>query len=508
MSGPPSQHPPLPHGFAGRSLHTGWTRRPRPVTLVLWLLCCGLPCLPAQETTAPSRETRLQSSPTSEEAGPERLKEQVRIILVTNATESAQSEESSFHWDWSCKGWDGLYLGLSKRSRFGNPLGDFHRLLGTTNALLHLEKAKMTARVGGRVAFDGAGFVTGGDLEGFDGGFEMRRLRIRVKGDCILLLPVSYQLELGYIPHQFDIEESYLAFRDLGYLGTLKIGQYRTPFSLDNYTSTRDIRFMEPAAPVTALSPGVNAGLQFGRGVFEDRMTWTLGFFGSGGATADFGDASQDYGRAIIRLTGLPIVHESPADPSAQRLLHLGLNFNLLYSASSSVRYRTRPESHLAPYVLDTGDIDANSAFMFDVETAWINGPLSLQGEFIGGQVNERQGTDPRFFGCYAQAGWFFTGESRPYLRSQGRFGRIVPRHDFQWRGDGWGAWELVGRFSYTDLNNDIVAGGRMGLITAGVNWHPTAHIHWSFNYITGKVDGPDGEGRLRIFETRLEFDF
>lgn len=463
--------------------------------------------LPSPATNNPTTTPPTNTHPA--ESVTERLQKKTRIVADTNAPGDGPLKEKSFDWDWSWQGWNGLHLELTKRTLLGDPFASLRKEHGYTNKMFHLEQARMTSQIGARIAVDGAGFVTTGSLEDFDGGVELRRFRITARGDCILLLPVAYQIDLGYIPGQFNIEESYLIFRDLGFLGALKIGRYTTPFSLNAYTSSRDIQFMEAAGPVTALAPGVNAGMQFSRAVLDERMTWTMGLFGSSGNSGtDIGDASSDYGRAVIRLTGLPIARETPDDPSAQQLLHLGLNFNWLYSASSTVRYRTRPESHLAPYVLDTGDIDADSAYMFDFEAAWIHGPLSIQGEFIGGSVQQINGSKPTFLGFYAQTGWFLTGESRPYLRQEGRFGRLIPRHNFKWGADGWGAWEVVGRVSYTDLNSDNISGGRMGLVTAGVNWHPTSHIHWAFNFVTGNVDGPDGDGWINIFETRIEVDF
>ena len=46
-----------------------------------------------------------------------------------------------------------------------------------------------------------------------------------------------------------------------------------------NYGSSRDMMFMESAAAIQALAPGVNAGMQVGRPVFGERMTWALGLF-------------------------------------------------------------------------------------------------------------------------------------------------------------------------------------------------------------------------------------
>jgi phosphate-selective porin OprO/OprP len=317
---------------------------------------------------------------------------------------------------------------------------------------------------------------------------------------------MSYEIDLGVNPDGFFIEDTYVKlFQNVDYLGTLKIGQYRTPYSLNAYTSSRDIRFMEPAAPVTALAPGVNAGLQIGRSALQDRMTWILGVFAEGAGT-DSGDSSKNYGRAIFRITGLPIAQGNPKEPSSQRLLHLGMNASWLYSSTSTVRYRTRPESHLASYLLDTGDLDADETAALDFEAAYIRGPLSLQGEFLANQIMNSEGDTLRFGGFYAQVGWFLTGESRPYNRQEGRFSPIVPLRDLRWLGgDGWGAWEVVGRFSYTDLSDGPVTGGRMALSTLGLNWNLNSHMRMTANYIFGDVDGEIADGRVNIFQLRLE---
>lgn len=409
----------------------------------------------------------------------------------------------NFEW----KGWDGIHYELVQRTPVGDPLEEIRGNLGAKR-LLYLDEAKLAGKIGGRFAFDLAAFRAARNLDDMDNGFEVRRARIYFSGDAVILVPVSYRLELGYIPNpsQFHVEESYLAFKDLGFLGSLKLGQFRTPFSLDAYTSTRDISFMEPAAPVTALAPGVNAGVQVGNSVLDERMTWAFGMFADG-AGKDFGDASKDYGRAVLRLTGLPFMEENPIDPATHQLLHLGLNLSWLYSGSSTVRFRTRPESHLASYVLDTGDIDASNAQTVDAEIAWVDGPFSFQSEYLVSFVEDDQGNTRTFYGGYIQAGYFLTGESRAYIARDGKFGRLTPKFNFDFDRGG-GAWEVVTRLSYTSLSDNDTQGGRMTLLSAGVNWYPQSHVHWAFDFITGAVRGTDSEGWINAFQTRIEFDF
>jgi phosphate-selective porin OprO/OprP len=378
-----------------------------------------------------------------------------------------------------------------------------------TNAyrIFHLEEAKMSGKIGAKLQVDGAAYVTGNQFKGFDDGFEVRRFRIYAQGDCLLLMPVSYELELGYIPGQFYIENSYLAFRDLPWIGELKLGQYQAPMSLDAVTSSRDSTMMELAGPLEALAPGVNAGVEIGQPVFDKRATWTMGLF-TAGTSQDTGDASKNYGRAITRFTGLPIYEANPGPPDSATLLHLGLSANILYSADSSLRYRSRPESHLAPYVVDTGNIAADRAVVAGAEVAWVKGPFSIQSEYLHSWVNEKNGQAPGFDGVYSSVSYFLTGESRPYDRQNGCFTRVIPHNNFDWFKGGWGAWELAGRYSFVNLESGDVHGGRLSMLMTGVNWYLHSHVKWRFEYGFGHVTARQPEGNLNIFQTRMEVDF
>jgi phosphate-selective porin OprO and OprP len=456
----------------------------------------------------------LTNSPAPALSGPQALKQQVRVTVETNAlpagavTNAAPAKEKSFQWNFAWEGWEGLHYDLSRRTQIKDPLAELREKLQGTNAyqVFHLEQLKMTGKFGAKLAVDGAAFITGKEFQGFDDGIEVRRARIYAKGDCILVLPVSYQLEIGYVPDQFYIEESYLSFKNLPWIGELKLGQYQAPMGLDLITSSRDITLMEPAAPLQALAPGVNAGFQIGRPVLEQRATWNFGLFADGMGT-DYGDATKDFGRAIMRLTGLPIYHENPGQSDSAKLLHLGLSANILYSANSSVRYQSRPESHLAPYVVDTGDMDADGALVLGAEAAWVNGPFSLQGEYLHSSVREANGQVLSFDGFYGSASWFLTGESRPYDRTEGKFGRVIPKRNFTFS-HGGGAWEIAARYSYVNLDSGDVHGGRLSMLMTGLNWYLHSHVKWRFDYGFGHVSGEQPAGNINIFQTRVEVDF
>lgn len=488
------------------------------------LLALGISASPPTEAGPKDADLSLTHGLAPATHGPAARRRQARVTMETNAapasigTNATALKGRSSSWKVSCEGWNGLHLELTRKTllREVQP-GTIHvgpgRLPGglklpippTNRYRLHLEEARMSAKIGGKLALDTAAFSTGTDFDGFDDGFELRRARLYAKGDCLLLLPVSYQIEAGYIPHEFYIEESYLVF-DFRTLGTLKGGQYQAPMGLDVINSSRDIALMEPAAPLQALAPGVNVGLQLGRPFLAERATWAVGLFADG-VGHDFGDATKDYGRAITRFTGLPIFRVHPDRPGSNEFLHLGLSANLLYS-DGSVQYRSRPESHLAPYVVDTGEMDADGSLVAGAEVAWVRGPLSVQSEFLHCWVHESTGDVPGFHGYYASAGWFLTGESHPYDRTEGALARVIPHRNFRWGHGGWGAWEVVGRYSHVNLNSGGIQGGRLSMLMAGLNWYLHSHMKCRLDYGFGHVSGREPDGNMHILQTRFEVDF
>jgi phosphate-selective porin OprO and OprP len=112
----------------------------------------------------------------------------------------------------------------------------------------------------------------------------------------------------------------------------------------------------------------------------------------------------------------------------------------------------------------------------------------------------------PTFDGFYIMGTWFITGEHRNYKRSSGTFDRVFPEHNFT--DGGIGAWELAVRYSYTDLNDDGVIGGRLNDITGGVNWYLNPNSKIQFNYVNAKVDRGTTEGTAHIFQGRFAVDF
>jgi phosphate-selective porin OprO/OprP len=76
-----------------------------------------------------------------------------------------------------------------------------------------------------------------------------------------------------------------------------------------------------------------------------------------------------------------------------------------------------------------------------------------------------------KFQGGYAEAAYVFTGETRTYNPASASYSPLAPANPFSLTGGGWGAWEIAGRYSTVDLNDQVgaatgIAGGRQTIYT------------------------------------------
>ena len=323
-------------------------------------------------------------------------------------------------------------------------------------------------------------------------GVEFRRARIYFSG--LIYDNVEYKLQFGFEGGDVDLQDAYLALTDFPF-GTLKMGRFNEPFSLDELTSSKYITFMERALP-NAFSPGRNNGFMLHNVASNERMTTAVGVFRD---SDDYGENVDDGGYNVTgRITVLPIYRDKGVS-----LLHIGAGYSYR-NPDDSLQYRQRPEAHLADYFVDTGSFASDQADLLGLEAAWVNGPFSLQGEYIKANASRIGGSDVSFDGYYVQASYFLTGEHRSYKTSEAAFSRIKPKKNYS-SGGGCGAWEVKARYSELNLNDGGVTGGELDDITAGLNWYlnPNTKIMWDYIHAD-----KDRIGQADIFMMRLQFDF
>jgi phosphate-selective porin OprO/OprP len=289
---------------------------------------------------------------------------------------------------------------------------------------------------------------------------------------------------------------------------------------MDGLTSVKEVTFLERGLPFGFL-PFRQIGAMYYGHAENELATWAVSGFRF--PTDPFGGNVGDNGGfgLATRLTGLLI------DNGDDGVLHMGGGYSYINPSNNQVQYRNQPEFNVSqtgggvaapvvtnvPFFVDTGPIPTNNVNLFNAELAASRGALHAQAEVFYANVNQIGGADLTFNGSYVQAGYLLTGEHRPYSRKAGVFGQIDPT--CPWGECGWGAWEVAGRWSYIDLNDQNIAGGRLHELTFGLNWYLNRNTKFQFNYIhaflgtSPAVNGPvveDSEAGIVAFRAQVDF--
>ncbi len=254
-------------------------------------------------------------------------------------------------------------------------------------------------KLGGRIQADFATIHTDSNLDsalpsrGEGEGTEFRRARLYMSGD--LYDRVIFKAQYDFAGGDADFKDVYIGMKNLGPLGTVRVGHFKQPFGLEELMSSKYITFMERALP-TIFDSSRDFGIGASNHVLGDRMTWAAGIFAP---TDDFGDSFTDDTKFDLtaRLTGLPWYAEE-----GRQLVHLGVSVNQQFRDDVALRYRQRPESHLAQRYLDTGVFSSDDNTLLSFEAAWVQGPFSLQGEWKLGWIDPVGGDRSRVDGASA----------------------------------------------------------------------------------------------------------
>ncbi len=349
----------------------------------------------------------------------------------------------------------------------------------TLNSMAWAESA---VKINGRIQADAALYDE--DVTELGSGTEFRRLRLAASGG--LADGITYKAELDFADNSLDIKDAYVGFKTN--LGSVKVGQLKMPFSLEELTSSRFITFMERALPNTFVT-----GRRLGVGL---ERTQGMALFGAAvyGQNAD-ADSNDDEGIGIGgRVAFTPVLEDD-------RVVHLGLAAafeELSDTAGDVVRVRQRPESHITTRLVDTGGslTGVSDSTKLGLEAATVFGPLSFQGEYMRQSFDTTAG-DADLDGYYVYASWFPGGQMRPYLN--GKFDRVQASN----------AWELALRFSHLDLDDPLAGGGSEDNITLAANYYVNPKLRFMANYILADVDnGVNGDESPDVLQFRISMDF
>ena len=325
---------------------------------------------------------------------------------------------------------------------------------------------------GGRLQIDYGFFSEEDGVDQEQDGVEMRRARFAVAG--VIGGNVEFKTQYDHAGGDSDFKDAYIGLKDAGFLGKLRVGQQFEPMGLETLTSSKYITFAERSF-TSSLTPGRNTGILSSHSLADDLGTFAFGYFID---VNGYGNGQEDHqGSLTARATYLPIYEDG-----GNQLLHLGISVSSRDTSGGVVEYHADSLSHLGADIVDTGDIASDGADLFGAELAYVQGPMSVQAEFVSSTLDD----DSEVTAWYLQGSYFITGESRNYKKSAGAFSRVKPASNYG--DDGNGAIELAIRMQEIELD-EMAAGENAEALSMGVNWHLNPNARVMFNIINASPD-------------------
>lgn len=350
---------------------------------------------------------------------------------------------------------------------------------------------KFSFRLRGRAEMDYAAFNIRKGPRDFNSGTELRRARLGIDGT--MFSDWQYRLEADFAgagrddsnTQEVDINDAYVRYapKDARYFVT--IGQHKTPNGLEQLASSPNLTFLERSNASGAFLDRRTAGgdRKFGISYTYQGASWTAtaGVFGqnlalSGAPVGATPIPDESYGVAA-RVTWAPIQEET-------RWIHLGASgYYRDTKGQKAIRFGDRPEVRVDNVrTVDTGNVAAGSYYFAGAEAAASFGPFSVQGEYMSTWVDRTAGPKVSFDGGYVALSYVITGETVSY--KNGVVEGVKPKANFSPSGGGWGAWQIAARYSFIDLNDLTVLGGKEDNITVALNWWINPNLRTSFNYV------------------------
>ncbi len=398
-------------------------------------------------------------------------------------------------------------------------------------------------KVRGRLMLDAAyagkpdNFIVNRNL-GFNA--RVRRARIGVEG----AIPggFGYKAEVDYANSVIGFGDVILTYAPTNKPFAFTLGNHESLDGMEQQTSSRWSSFIERAQVNDAFVNTRRLGLSAGYKSSDNLFRLDAGIFAAHSIDASIdnkgwiGAARMSYnpfvGNGFVHLGASYQHRQFQANNNGVASVATGAP-----STNQFARYRARPFLQTTDQrFVDTGNIAARGDDIFGVEAYGVFKSLHLGGEGQMLKVRTYRPGDiatglnaftpgtgqtaatatgvtpfenPTFWGGHFEVGYFLTGETRGY--KNGLWDRTKVLHPVG-KG-GMGAFQLIGRFDYLDLNDaklisaptttfatgvtslaavtsrEARGGTQMGFL-AGLTWIPTDYVRFLANYIHTEVKG------------------
>lgn len=377
-----------------------------------------------------------------------------------------------------------------------------HLTVGSDGVIFTSANSNFVAGVHGLVQVDSRTFFQNGATPGIDG-FLLRRARLILSGTVYKNFDYNLTTEFGGSTVQ--ILDAYLNYKYRPEV-QIQIGKFKPPVGLEQLQSDVNLFFNERSL-ATVLVPNRDIGAELHGDVFGGALTYATGIF-NGLPDYNSTTINANYNNDMAfagRLFATPFKQTSIAP-----LQGLGFGVSGSYeedddntTAGLTPGYTTDGQEKFFTYAASTAAQGAH--WRVSPNAYYYYGPLGILGEYVVSDQQVVKTTAPTASGDLhntaweVAAGWVLTGESDSY-------NGVNPKHPFDIRNGGWGAWQVVGRYEELSVDGGAFPNFAAAQTTtaaaaqgarawsAGLNWYLNknlrANVSFSHTWFNGNTTG------------------
>lgn len=375
--------------------------------------------------------------------------------------------------------------------------------------------SNFVAQLHGLMQIDGREFFADNGLKGNDG-ILLRRARPIFSGTVFHDFDYYFNPEFAGSSGT-QILDAYLNYRYRPEL-QLQVGKFKPPVGLENLEPEQATLFNERSL-VTDVVPYRDIGAELHGDLFGGAVSYAAGIFNG---TADYNTATansdSDNNKAFEGRIFLQPWKQSGV--AALRGFGFGASGSFESDRNGAIGltpgYKTDGQQTFFAY---TNGVTANGQhWRISPQAYYYYGPFGLMGEYAVSdqQVsNGKASADLQNKAWGISGSWLLTGEDAAY-------NGVTPRHPFDLRNGGWGAWQLVTRYAALDLDhaafpkfaNPNTSASAAHAWSAGVNWYLNKNVRMNASYSRTTFTGGNGKGATvtqqpeNAFFTRVQLAF
>lgn len=325
---------------------------------------------------------------------------------------------------------------------------------------------------------------------------EIRRARVKLDGDIIKDL--SYKLEYS-LTNGGEFKDLYIRYNIDQINSSIKIGNIKEPFSLEDLSGAKYHTFMERSL-LKIFKPDRKVGVSLNyHNKYDKDNAFT---FSTGAFSQSINNYNSNKNRYSIasRATYAKLIN------SSQYFFHIGSSFEYSKLDSSKIKLSSRPESHMASKYLKEKIKNVDSDLKIGVETIYQYYNDRFQAEMIFDTIKTDLGKEYKIDGWYMEFSHLFGESYKSYKVKKATVSKIknIQKFDFK---KSYGTFE--GAFRVSNLNIDDLKTLDKNFLnyTIGLNWYPNKDARVMANYIITDFNSDRADSK-NILQLRVQYAF